>query len=164
MEAERAQIRPAAGADDVELARRLFREYAEALGVDLEFQGFAAELAGLPGDYAPPLGRLLLALAGGEPAGCAALRPLSPEVGEMKRLYVRPAFRGSGLGERLARAILEEAARAGYQRLRLDTLPGMESAMALYRRLGFRPIAPYRVNPVAGAMFFERELGQNERP
>jgi GNAT superfamily N-acetyltransferase len=164
MEAEGARIRPASGADDVELARELMREYGLATNIDLEFQGFAAELAGLPGDYAPPGGRLLLAFVEGRPAGCAALRPFAPGVGEMKRLYVRPAFRGTGLGQRLAEAILAEAGQAGYARLRLDTLPDMGSAIALYRRLGFRPIAPYRANPVAGAMFFERELGQNERP
>jgi ribosomal protein S18 acetylase RimI-like enzyme len=164
MEAEGTLIRPAAGAEDVALARELILEYGLATHIDLEFQGFEAELLALPGDYAPPAGRLLLAFADGRPAGCAALRAFAPGVAEMKRLYVRPAFRGLGLGERLARAIIAEAAGAGYARLRLDTLPDMASAIALYRRLGFAPIAPYRLNPVPGAMFFERELGQNERP
>src|SRR5262245_42309048 len=161
MESERVLIRPVSGAGDVELARELMREYGVSTNVDLEFQGFEAELQGLPGEYAPPGGRLLLAFVDGQPAGSAALRPLAPGVAEMKRLYVRPACRGLGLGERLATAILAEAAQAGYARLRLDTLPDMKSAIALYRRLGFRPIAPYRVNPVPGAMFFELELGQN---
>ena len=163
METEGTRIRPAAGADHLALARELIREYGLATNIDLEFQGFEAELAALPGDYAPPAGRLLLAFVDGRPAGCAALRAFAPGVAEMKRLYVRPAFRGLGLGERLARAIIAEAAGAGYAHLRLDTLPDMASAIALYQRLGFRPIAPYRPNPVPGAMFFERELGQNER-
>jgi ribosomal protein S18 acetylase RimI-like enzyme len=155
------QVREASGADDVALARRLFREYVDALGIDLGFQDFESELAGLPGDYAPPAGRLLLAFVDGQPAGCAALRPSAPGVAEMKRLYVRPGFRGHALGRHLAEAVIAHARQAGYARLRLDTLPGMEAAIALYRALGFRPIPPYRPNPVPGAMFFERELGQN---
>jgi ribosomal protein S18 acetylase RimI-like enzyme len=161
MESERLQIRPVSGAEDVALARELIREYGLATNIDLEFQGFEAELAGLPGDYAPPGGLLLLAFVDGRPAGCAALRPFPPGVAEMKRLYVRPSFRGLGLGERLAEAIIAEARLAGYARLRLDTLPDMTAAIALYRRLGFHPIPPYRPNPVPGAMFFEKELGQN---
>jgi len=156
-----AQIREAAGPEDVARARALFEEYAHGLGIDLSFQGFASELAGLPGDYAPPAGRLLLAFVGSDLAGCAALRSFAPGVGEMKRLYVRPAFRGQALGRRLAEAVILHARAAGYARLCLDTLPGMEAAIALYRELGFRPIAPYRPNPVPGAMFFERELEQD---
>ncbi|HEV7364911.1 MAG TPA: GNAT family N-acetyltransferase [Gemmatimonadales bacterium] len=144
--------------DDGLTVRRLFEEYATSLGIDLCFQGFAEELAGLPGDYAPPRGRLLLALQNGEPAGCVALRPLEPAVCEMKRLYVRPAFRAHGIGLILIDRVVQEARQAGYRQMRLDTLPSMSAAQALYRRLGFQEIPPYRNNPIEGAVFLELQL------
>jgi putative acetyltransferase len=143
---------------DIDLARELFREYATSLGLDLEFQGFSEELATLPGAYAPPRGRLLLAWEEGEAAGCVALRPIEPGICEMKRLYVRPAYRGAGLGRRLAERIVREAREAGYGRMRLDTLPAMAGAQALYQALGFRSIPPYRANPIDGAVFLELTL------
>jgi len=151
-------IRPASGAD-IETVRALFDEYARELAVDLSFQGFAEERDGLPGAYAPPRGRLLLAEIDGSAAGCVALRPLDAGTAEMKRLYLRPAARGTGLGRRLALAVVAEARTAGYARLRLDTLPSMGPAIAMYRTLGFREIPAYRHNPVPGALFLELALG-----
>jgi ribosomal protein S18 acetylase RimI-like enzyme len=145
------------GVEHVPVVRALFEEYAAALGVDLGFQGFRRELAELPGDYAPPGGRLLLAV-GPEPAGCVALRPYEAGVCEMKRLYVRPEYRGSGLGRLLAEAIVAAGRNAGYERMRLDTLPSMAPARALYRSIGFVEIAAYRFNPVHGTTYFERAL------
>ena len=139
-------------------ARALFEEYAASLPFDLGFQGFAVELAGLPGDYAPPRGRLLVARSDGRSVGCVALRPLDGDMGEMKRLWVQPAARGGGVGRKLVLRLIEEAGAIGYARIRLDTTPGMETAQALYRSLGFRTIEPYRPNPVPGTAFLELEL------
>ena len=145
-------------ADDVAAARALFEEYAASLDVDLAFQGFAEELAALPEGYLPPTGALLLADVAGAPAGCAAVRALEQDACELKRLYVRPAARGHGLGRSLTEAALDQARRLGYRRVRLDTLPTMTSAFALYRELGFREIEPYRFNPVPGTRYLERDL------
>ena len=140
-------------------ARELFEEYAQSLGVNLCFQNFAEELAGLPGHYAPPGGRLLLAEYEGKLAGCAALHEWEPGICEMKRLYLRPCFRGKGLGRVIAEKIIAEARDIGYQRMRLDTIePIMKDAVEMYRKLGFREITPYRPNPIAGAMYMELEL------
>jgi putative acetyltransferase len=142
--------------------REIFREYAAGLGVDLCFQGFDEELATLPGEYAAPRGALLLAYADGAIAGCCALRPLDaadyPNAAEMKRLYVRPAWRGTGLGRRLALAALDAARQRGYASVLLDTLSDMEAARALYEDLGFQEIPPYYHNPIAGAHYLKVDL------
>ena len=152
-------IRPAT-LEDLDEIRVMLREYAAWLEVDLCFQNFELELAGLPGDYAPPRGRLLMA----EGAGCVALRAIDEETCEMKRLYVRPEYRGSGLGRRLIAAIIEEARRIGYGRMRLDTMPKMDSAQRLYASFGFRDIEAYRYNPEPGARFLELVLGGKSPP
>ncbi len=139
-------------------ARQLFQEYAGSLETDLEFQNFGEELATLPGSYARPAGRLLLVLEDTEPAGCVALRPLSADTCEMKRLYVRPDFRNMGVGRLLTERVLQEARGAGYRRIRLDSLPEMTSALSLYRKLGFQEIAPYRENPIQGTVYLQLQL------
>ena len=151
-------IRPAATDGEVNAVRALFREYAAWLAVDLCFQGFAAELAGLPGCYAPPQGRLLLAWIEGEAVGCVGLRPLEATICEMKRLYVRPAFRGHGLGRLLAKRVIGEAKSIGYAQMGLDTLPRMAAATRLYAELGFQPIEPYYGTPLAETIFLELKL------
>lgn len=147
----------------LEVVRELFSEYAAGLGVDLCFQKFDEELAGLPGDYAEPQGALLLALVDGAAAGCVALRPLPdvdyPNACEMKRLYVRRAFRRFGLGRVLAQALMDQATRAGYSTLLLDTLNDMEAARSLYETLGFVEVPPYYFNPIPGAHYLKAELG-----
>lgn len=147
---------------DLEIVRTLFREYAQGLDVDLQFQAFEEELAHLPGDYAPPRGTLLLALVDGAVAGCCALRPLDssdyPNASEMKRLYVRKAFRGFGLGRQLAEATLDAARQAGYASVLLDTLDDMESARALYTDLGFEEIPPYYHNPLPGSHYLKADI------
>ena len=150
----------ASSPQDLALARELFLEYAESLGFSLCFQGFDHELATLPGRYAPPHGGLLLARAeDGRFAGCVALRPLEDEGRcEMKRLYVRPWARGTGLGRRLAVAIVDEARRRGHREMVLDTLDTMTPALGLYRSLGFEPVAPYTPNPLPGAVFLALDL------
>ncbi len=154
-------VTPAAP-QEIEALRTLFSEYASSLAVDLCFQGFALELAELPGEYAPPRGALLMARVNQELAGCCALRPLDSvdyaNACEMKRLYVRPGFRRFGVGRQLAQTILEYACQAGYGCVLLDTLDEMESARALYHELGFREIPPYYHNPIKGAHYLKVDL------
>lgn len=145
--------------DQVEEARKLFLEYAASLGFSLCFQNFDQELSSLPGDYAPPDGRLLLLECDGALAGCVALHRLENGICEMKRLYVRPQFRGRGLGRQLAEAVIAEARTIGYARMRLDTVePVMRAAVAMYRALGFCEIAPYNAHPIPGTLHMELEL------
>jgi len=140
-------------------ARELFREYEQSLGFSLCFQNFDEELADLPGDYTPPHGRLLLVEYEGQLAACVALHKLDPTICEMKRLYLRPQFRGKGMGRVLAERIIAEARGIGYRRMRLDTVePVMKNAVAMYRKLGFKEIDPYCSNPIAGALYMELEL------
>lgn len=153
------EVSAAASPQDIAVIRELFLEYAKSLNFSLCFQSFEQELAELPGDYAPPQGRLLLAAHEPESAGCVALRPLEDDICEMKRLYVRPAFRGQGLGKMLAERLIADARGIGYQRMRLDTVePAMGTAVAMYRSFGFREIAPYCPNPIAGALYMELSL------
>jgi putative acetyltransferase len=148
---------------EVQQARLLFEEYATWLGFSLCFQNFDKELAGLPGDYSPPTGRLLLAVENDQVAGCVALRKIGEGTGEMKRLYVRPEFRGKGLGRTLTETVIKAARDLGYERLRLDTLPGkMDQAIAMYRSLGFRSIESYYNNPYADAAYMELTLNRKE--
>ena len=152
------EISPATLPGDLPVVRQLFREYAEGLGIDLGFQDFEGELTSLPGKYAPPQGRLILAWDDGKPVGCVALRPIDGEACEMKRLYVQSRVRGAQLGRRLAQRICDEARDAGYRRMCLDTLPTMSSAGRIYSALGFKPIEPYVFNPIEGAIFLGLEL------
>jgi putative acetyltransferase len=152
-------ILQASSPEQIAQARELFLEYAKSLGFSLCFQNFDAELESLPGDYAPPGGRLMLAGHEGQLAGCGALHGLAPDVCEMKRLYLRPQFRGQGLGRAIAERLIAEAREIGYQRMRLDTVePVMKDAVGMYRRLGFNEIAAYRENPMAGTLYMELEL------
>jgi ribosomal protein S18 acetylase RimI-like enzyme len=138
--------------------RALFEEYAASLGFDLAFQGFDRELEALPGAYAAPGGALLLATVDGSSAGCVGVRPFADGVCEMKRLYARPAFRGRGVGRRLAQEAVRIGRELGYRAMRLDTVPWMREAIGLYAALGFHTIAPYRPNPIAGAAYMELDL------
>lgn len=142
----------------MQMTRDLFIEYANSLDIDLCFQNFDKELAGLPGDYSPPSGRLLLVEYEKKIAGCIALRKIDNRTCEMKRLYVKPEFRGLKIGKTLAEKIFEEARIIGYKKMRLDTLPQMLEAINMYKSLGFKEIEPYRYNPEQGAMFMEKEL------
>jgi len=156
---KRFSVAQAETPSQISQARELFLEYAQSLGFSLCFQNFDEELASLPGDYAPPEGRLVLAEYESQLAGCVALHKLEPNICEMKRLYLRPQFRGKGLGRVLAERIMTEARHIGYSRMRLDTVePVMKDAVVMYRKLGFKEIAPYRANPIAGAMYMELEL------
>jgi ribosomal protein S18 acetylase RimI-like enzyme len=152
------EILPAATPSHIGTIRDLFREYEQFLQVDLCFQQFEEELAGLPGKYSAPKGALLLARADGQPAGCVAMRPLDKDICEMKRLYVRPAYTGQGLGKQLARTVIERAVAAGYARMRLDTLERLRPALGLYAGLGFRKCPPYYENPLPGVVYLERDL------
>ncbi len=153
-----ARTFPAHSEEHLPQVRELLEEYASSLGFDLHFQEFQKEVAELPGDYGPPNGRLLLAAEDDRIAGCVATRKLDERICEMKRLYVRPEFRGKGVGRDLAKAVIDEARKIGYQSMRLDTVPLMKEAIALYESLGFLEIEAYRYNPIQGAKFMELKL------
>jgi putative acetyltransferase len=153
-----AHISPARTDADLACVRELFLEYAASIGIDLEYQGFSKELAGLPGKYAPPSGELLIATVGGQAAGCVALRPLDAGTLEMKRLYIRPSSRGLGLGKQLVESAISAARERGYAELRLDTLETMAAARALYSSLGFAEIPPYGDAYVPGTKFYALPL------
>ena|SRR5688500_11207365 len=152
------QVTQAQSAEEIEIVRSLMREYQQRLGVDLSFQGFAAELDALPGSYAPPSGRLLLAWHEQAPVGCAALQRIDASRAEMKRLYVPPSARGLGVGRKLVAQLLSDAQAIGYSEVVLDTLPTMSEAQRLYRQFGFRDIEPYRPNPIAGTRYLGKML------
>lgn len=146
--------------ENPEIIRKLFEEYAESLGFDLSFQNFNEELANLPGEYAPPMGCLLLAIHKNEAAGCVALRQIAKTICEMKRLFVRPQFRRQGIGRSLVEAVIERAKKVGYKQMRLDTTPTMDAAKNLYESLGFEEIKAYRYNPLKDAVFMELSLNR----
>jgi putative acetyltransferase len=152
------EVVEAEGATLVEIARALVLEYQKALGVDLSFQSFDAEVQNLPGEYARPRGCLLLALSDDEPAGCVAMRPLTDTTCEMKRLYVRPAYRTAGVGRQLVQRVIGEARSAGYDKMYLDTLPVMTGAQRLYETMGFADVPPYRHNPIPGTRYLGLDL------
>ncbi len=154
------KIIQATNVETIASARRLFQEYAASIDTDLCFQNFAKELEALPGYYAPPRGRLLLALVDGVPVGCVALRPHDAHTGEMKRLFVRPGQQGRGLGRSLVEAVIAEARAIGYTSLLLDTLPSMQNAIRLYEAMGFVRRAPYFDSPVGGNVFMELSLAE----
>lgn len=154
------QVRQATSEAEIAAARALFQEYAAVIGVDLCFQGFAEELAQLPGSYSPPQGRLLIVWADDAPAGCVTLRPITETICEMKRLFVRPAFRGRGIGKDLVDAIIREAREIGYITMRLDTLHTMKAATRLYESLGFVHRTPYYERPLVHTIFMQLALQQ----
>ena len=156
------RLEPAASPSDVAAIRVLFEEYADSLGVNLEYQGFDEELRNLPGPYAPPSGTLLLARKDNDVIGCVGVRGLDAVTAEMKRLYVRPSGRGAGLGRTLAESAIEFARSSGYERMRLDTLPQMGRAQELYKTLGFVTIDAYRFSPVPGTAFLELSLKRDD--
>lgn len=144
--------------EHLEIAKGLFMEYARSLEFNLGFQDFEEEIAYMPGHYGPPDGCILLAFYDNNPAGCAALRKLEQGICEMKRLYVRPEFRGLGIGKMLSQMIIDEASRIGYDKMRLDTLASMKEAISIYRKLGFHNVQPYRYNPFQDAVFLEKDI------
>lgn len=158
------KIIQAASPEDITAVQRLFEEYTASLDIDLAYQGFPAELAGLPGAYAPPRGRLLLATIDDIPAGCVALRPLDGGAGEIKRLYVRPEHRGSAIGRNLVETLIRDAQAMGYSVMLLDTLPHMRGALSLYESLGFTRRNPYFHSPIAGNVFMELSLARRHTP